>query len=474
MSAKRFLALALSLTLMAPLAVACGSKSGSKGFDIQAVKNVKLDPNVKDTLKVWDYPNGSDFEQFRKDQIAAFQKKYPNVKVDLEILTWNDGPQKMDVALNAGDPPDVYFQTAQTKFMDSGLAVPLEDFYTAEDKADFTKASMDLSTYKGHIWEFGMWNSMQCLAGNRPVLEKAGIDWRSIQQNGWTWDQFTDITKKLTQADNGAGKKQFGFITYGNSEIVTQMFKNAGLPYEFSDDGKFLWTGEKAVAAAQFLRNLVDQGILPKEIASIDAKKMTDMYNNWEAPIFGRVGPYAITERETNKKKVESGQLTPPPQGLVDPVLLPWPHKAGEKEVPITGGAGLYVFRQKNYKGDVHTRLAIELAHFLTSGEGGPDLDGGLPAAKLLILPARKSSAKYFDEYANKLNMGAENIAFLKHEIEIAVPPKFYSPEINKAADKIFTDVITPSVQAFWANEITPQQFVDRLTQGANQILGAK
>lgn len=469
---KRFVAASLALLVTLPLLAACGGKKAS--VDLDAVAKATISADKKYKLKVWDYPNGPNFKEFREAQIAAFKNLHPNVEVELEILTWAEGGQKMDVALNAGDPPDIYFQTPQTKFMDSGLAIPIERFLTAEDKADFSKAAIDAGTYNGHTWLFPMWTSMQCWAGNRVLLEQAGVDWRKIQREGWTWDEFYDITKKLTKADNGYGKKQFGFLTYGDGEVVGHFMRNAGILYQLDKNGKWQWSGDKAVSAVTFLRKLVDDGILPKEMSSIDSKKMTDMYNNWEAAVWGRVGPYAITERENSKKSVAEGKLKAPPQGIVDPVLLPFPHAKGAKEVPTVGMAGLYVFRQKNYKGDDHTKLAVELAHFLTSGKGGKDLDGGLPAARLLIYPARKSSLPLLQQKADELNMGKENFEFLGRMVSIAAPPIFYTPEINKAQGKISTDVLRPNFQAFWANEISPKEFVDKVTEGANGILNQK
>lgn len=472
---KKIVATGLALLLLLPIVAACGgSKKAANGIDPKAVQAAKVDPDKKYKIKVWDYPNGPNFQQFREEQIAAWKKDHPNVEVELEILTWAEGGQKMDVALNAGDPPDIYFQTPQTKFFDSGLAIPVEGFLTAEDKKDFTKASLGAGEYNGHNWLFPMWTSMQCWAGNRVLLEEAGVDWKKIQREGWTWDEFYEIAKKLTKEDNGYGKKQYGFLTYGDGEIVGHMMRNAGIHYQFTDKGEWLWTGAKAEGAVSFLRKMVDTGVLPKEMSAIDSKKMTDMYNNWEAAIWGRVGPYAITERENNIKNAKEGKITLPPQGVVDPVLLPFPHAKGEKQVPTVGMAGLYIFRHKDYKGDDHTKLVADLAHFLTSGRGGPELDGGLPAARLLIIPARKSSLPLLEVKANELNMGAENFAFLSHMVDLAIPPKFYTADINKISGKISTDVLRPNYQAFWANEISPKEFVENITKGANDLLATK
>lgn len=451
----------LALLLAAVGAAGCGGGKQA-AVDPQKVAAAQIDPKKQYTLKLWQYPHFKEYEDFLKKQIAEFEKLHPNIKVQYEILTWAEGDQKINVALNAGDPPDVLFTTLNPNYILTGLAVPVDPFLTPEDRADFEEAALKNGRYQGQHWLWPMWISIQTWGGNRKLLEEAGVDWRKIQQQGWTWDEFLAIAKKLTKEDNGYGKKQWGFVTFGNHEVIGAMMRQAGILGTLSPQGQFTWQGEGAVAAARFLRTLVDQGITPRETAGIDIKKMTDMYRNWEAAIFGRVGPYAIAEEEKRAQEAREGKLQLHPRGPVDVVLLPYPHMPGKPEVPTVGGAGLMVLTQRPYKGDDHTRAAVELARFLTN------TDGGWPAAQMRIIPARKSSQQKF---AHMIGLDTDNGRFLKRLLPLS-PERIELPkELAEKDWRLFTDVIKPLSQAFWAGQLSPEAFVQEMNRRAQAIL---
>jgi ABC-type glycerol-3-phosphate transport system substrate-binding protein len=58
------------------------------------------------TITVWDYytdPNATPIQPL----IAPFEKEYPNIKVNYEIMDWDTALEKLNVALTGGNPPDV-------------------------------------------------------------------------------------------------------------------------------------------------------------------------------------------------------------------------------------------------------------------------------------------------------------------------------------------------------------------------------
>lgn len=465
---KRRIAPVLAALLAAAVAVTgCGGagKSEPQGLNVDKIAAAKIDPNKQYTLKVWNYPHFKEYEEFLKKQIAEFERQHPNIKVQHEILTWAEGDQKINVAMNAGDPPDVLFTTLNPTFINTGLAVPVDPFLTDADKQDIEEAALKNGRYQGKHWLWPTWISVQTWGGNRKLLEEAGVDWRKIQREGWTWDEFNAIARKLTREDNGFGKKQWGFVTFGNHEIIGAMMRQTGILGTISADGKFNWQGEGAIKAARFLRNLTENGVTPRETAGIDIKKMTDMYRNWEAALFGRIGPYAIPEEAKRAQEAKDGKLQLHPRGTVDVVLLPYPHEAGKKEVPTVGGAGLMVLTQKNYKGDDHTRAAVELARFLTNTEGG------YPAAAMNIIPARKSAQQMF---AKQIGLDTENGQFMLRLLPLSPERIELSKELADKDWKIFSEVLKPLSQAFWSGQLSPEAFVEQMNAKATAILNEK
>lgn len=107
-------------------------------------KTDEVSKDGRDVITVWTYPHypGSpelgqnSYEEDLQALIADIEKEHPNIKVKYEILSWEEGAKKFDIALNAGNPPDVFFSTMQPKFVNTGLAIPIEDYLDEEDFAD--------------------------------------------------------------------------------------------------------------------------------------------------------------------------------------------------------------------------------------------------------------------------------------------------------------------------------------------------
>ncbi|HXR42129.1 MAG TPA: sugar ABC transporter substrate-binding protein [Acidothermaceae bacterium] len=84
----------------------------------------------------------------------AFNKKYPNVKVDVQYQTWGDHLTKLDAAL-AATPPDVVElgNTETTKYMAAGALADLSNDKAKFDTSDsWLKGLADSVTYQGKIY----------------------------------------------------------------------------------------------------------------------------------------------------------------------------------------------------------------------------------------------------------------------------------------------------------------------------------
>ncbi|HUN31275.1 MAG TPA: extracellular solute-binding protein [Trebonia sp.] len=59
------------------------------------------------TLSVLDYFTGGVDNTWMKDVIAAFEKKYPNITVQRQSVTWSDLMQELPLKLKSPNPPDI-------------------------------------------------------------------------------------------------------------------------------------------------------------------------------------------------------------------------------------------------------------------------------------------------------------------------------------------------------------------------------
>lgn len=70
-----------------------------------------------------------------KNLIAAYEKKYPDVKVNIQQIPFNQFVKQMTVRFAAGTPPDIVHLPARdfASFADQGWLEPLDDRLKATD-----------------------------------------------------------------------------------------------------------------------------------------------------------------------------------------------------------------------------------------------------------------------------------------------------------------------------------------------------
>jgi multiple sugar transport system substrate-binding protein len=453
---KKLLVLFVSLILVVSM-VGCSSKESSGESK-----------DGKDVITVWTFPHYREnketgqkgYEDHLKELIADIEKENPDIKVKYEILSWEEGDKKFDIALNSGNPPDIFFSVMQPKYIKTGLAVPLDKYLTQEDLDDIEPFAKNNFSSDGKIWAISQWISIHTWGGNKKLLEAAGADVAKIQKDGWTWQEFYDISEKISKMKSKDGKKVYGFATQGkNEETFTHLMRNNGVVKSVSEDGKFHWNDEKAVETLNFMKKLMDTGVMPKETAGIDEQKVIDMFTAGEVGIYGRTGPYQVRFNDNRNKEIDAGKTK---GEKIDFVLLPFPHNEGEKEVATGGGGGMWLFKQKKYKGDKHTDNAAKVLKYITGTKSS------VTAATMFIPPARKSGQEM---YKDLLQLNTDNGQFIKRTLDYVVPGAKLEPELAQKQDQILNDGIRPKFQGFLAGELTPEQAVKEWSEVAKNVL---
>lgn len=192
---------------MATSLIACaftgctGKDSGSK------------DSGKADTITALLPPVSGNYQKNFTQMENDFHTKYPNLTLKIEPASWEDMTQKLDVQVNAGTPPDIAFMGSDgiSKYVDMGMAVDVSKYATSDMINDFDKGPLDYMKNGKGLYGFPAYMEIHCLGGNQQFLEAAGIDWKSIQKNGWTFDQFRDAIKKGV-VKSGSTTSRYGFV----------------------------------------------------------------------------------------------------------------------------------------------------------------------------------------------------------------------------------------------------------------------
>lgn len=456
---KKLFVAFISLILILSLS-ACGNSSSTNG---------------KDVVTVWTYPlytgNKKEGLQSYQESLKAlckdFEKKHPNIEIKTQTMSWDQGANKFSVALNSGNPPDVFFTTSgpEAGYIKSGLALPMDKYLTKYDMKDIEPSAISNWKMSGKTWGIQMWNALYTLGGNVKLLKSKGVNIKKIQDEGWTWNEFFNVAKKFKSEKTTSGKQIYGFVTMAQDagdETYGEFLRNNGVVGQVTPSGKFQWKGKKALETLQFMKKLLNKGVMPKYTAQISQQKMTDMFNNGQAALFGRIGPYQIPQNDLRNKEIASGKIKGP---KLDLALLPFPHNTGEKATTIGGGGGYALFRQKKYQGDKHTRDAAMVLKWLTGTKASS------AAADQAISPARYSGQKM---YTKQLQFNTQNGRFeLSYLKKVVLTPKL-SSSLAQTETNIDTNAVLPKYQAFLAGDLSPKQTIAQWTKSANAQLTKK
>ena len=218
------------------------------------------------SLKVMGF--GGDAEQAAiQHAIERFNKKYPNVKVELAMdpiaTGWGDYVTKVLGQFTSGDTSDIYGTAIETfqAFASRGLWMSLDDYVKNNPEiSDFAPSLIQQGSYKGHAMYIPIgWNNIM-INCNLDLFDKAGI----TKPTDWTWDQFRDVAKKLTVKDGSGNVTQWGYEVPNQNFFIQPWFFSNGTSTLNKD-----WSGSnmndpKVAESLQFLHDLIHvDGVSP-------------------------------------------------------------------------------------------------------------------------------------------------------------------------------------------------------------------
>ncbi|WP_026961429.1 ABC transporter substrate-binding protein [Alicyclobacillus herbarius] len=147
------------------------------------------------TLKLGMWSSSPAEKQLVERQVKAFEKKNPNIKVSLQVIT-GDYLQALQPMLASHTAPDVFYVDSSyaPTLEASGVLMPLDKYIKEDhvDTSDFSPALLKAFQWKGVT--YGLPKDMNTLAleYNKSLFAKAGI-----QSPPKTWNEFEKDAAKL-------------------------------------------------------------------------------------------------------------------------------------------------------------------------------------------------------------------------------------------------------------------------------------
>ena len=194
-------------------------------------------------------------------------EEHPEIQVSREAIDRSDSyayDNKIATAVTSNDLPDIFYVDGPqvSYYAANGITVPLDDYFTDEDKADFVKSSMTQNTYDGKLYAVGATESSVAFYYNKDYLKECGVDTDDLDsrtlENPLTTDEVAEIAEKCT-TDDYVGTHIIMDHGEGLPYALEPLYLSAGKDY-ISEDGKEAdgyVNSEEAVNTTAWLADLI-------------------------------------------------------------------------------------------------------------------------------------------------------------------------------------------------------------------------
>ena len=215
---KKFIALLLALVMVMSLA-ACSVEKAEEPAATQAAAATEAAapeaaPAAPVEISLWTYDIGNWDDKATTDALLAdFNAAHPNIKVNIEYLTYADGDDKVNTAIEGGQAPDIIMEGPERLIANwgaKGLLVDLKDIVPA---GTYESVVTTCTSANGEMYELPVCMITHCMAINRDVFEAAGA-LQYLNEETRTWNSVEDFFKAV-QAVYDAGHENVGVIYCG-------------------------------------------------------------------------------------------------------------------------------------------------------------------------------------------------------------------------------------------------------------------
>ena len=193
---KKIIALLLAVLLVASLAACSGSGSGSgdSGSGGSGTKAGSI------TVNIWDAN-----QQKGIQEIADAWTETSGIKVNVEVVDWDNYWTLLEAGASGGTMPDVFWMHSNTvqMYMENDILLDLTKYVSDNniDMSVYYEGVKDLYTRSdGNIYALPKDHDTIALLYNKAIFDQYGVEYPSDQ---WTWDDMYEAAKKITEGSNG-------------------------------------------------------------------------------------------------------------------------------------------------------------------------------------------------------------------------------------------------------------------------------
>lgn len=278
---KLLTTLLLATTLTMTLMVGCGGAGNEEKVVSDNGENKEVE------ITWWNFPNfevvDGQVGKYEEELIKAFEEKNPNIKVNVEMISFNNGSEKLNAAIASKSAPDVLYD-APGRIIDyarQGVLAPVDDMIKElnGDVSDSILAGTKLDdTY--YMYPFNTTNFM--MAANKTMFEEAGIlDLLPLDKEDrlWTIEEFEAALKGIKEAKPEVIPMAFFSKSTAGDQGTRAFVSNIyGGSVMNKDQSAYTFDQEPTVKAMEWVKNSIATGLIGAGSEALASSDSIDLF----------------------------------------------------------------------------------------------------------------------------------------------------------------------------------------------------
>ncbi|MEV8172230.1 extracellular solute-binding protein [Microbacterium sp. NPDC077486] len=241
-----------------------GGSGGDSGGDDASTLDL-LVPSYSDATKgLWE------------DVIDGFRKDNPDIKVNLEVQSWDNLEKVISTKVQAGEAPDIYNGGPFAGFVEDELLYPVEEVVSDDVYSDFQDSFLANAEVDGTAYALPMIASARALFVNNDLLSQAGAEAPT------DWDSLLDAATKVSAL--GGGVAGYGMplgSEEAQAEAAVWLWGGGG---SFGDASEITIDTPENLVGAEQIKKMIDAGATQADPGSTQRSPLMDIF------IQGKIG----------------------------------------------------------------------------------------------------------------------------------------------------------------------------------------
>lgn len=256
---KKFVALLLTALML----LSCTSFALAEDITLDVII-CQYGPNTND----WFLGTGINGKSF----VQLFEEANPGIKLNLEVVSWNDVYTEVSTRISNNNAPDILNIDTFADYATEGLLLPVSDYCPEELYADFFPSFIANSVIDDVVWAVPDLASARAMFYNKDMFEEVGVEVPT------TWAELEDVSQAIVDFYDGEvypwgidmttdeGQAAFSYYTWNNDGGFTDA------------EGNWALNSDKNVEAIEYAIGLYNKGFTNPNPATQTRYDIQDMF----------------------------------------------------------------------------------------------------------------------------------------------------------------------------------------------------